>query len=325
LRENAQGVLLFCGLSVGGNFIMLTALWLPLSLVAGFLQIVRNAAQRGLSDEAGPWGATLVRFLFGLPFALAFLGLAWWLTPPVAVHFSLSLFAILAMGATAQVCATAALIASMRASSFALGSTFQHMSLPLAALFGAVFLGDHLGAWAWTGIGVATLGLLVASWPNGGLAGGLLAGPGGFEAGAFGLMSGACFAVSANAYRVCGMGIDPSSPFFSSSLTLVGAQTLQSLVLGAILFVFNRRAVTVLFADWKVSLIAGLAGAAASACWFAALTLAPAALVRAVNALVEAPAATIMGWVRFKERIDLRRGLGASLIVGGVLMGVLLH
>ena len=26
--------------------------------------------QRGLVGDAGPWGATLVRFLFGLPFAL---------------------------------------------------------------------------------------------------------------------------------------------------------------------------------------------------------------------------------------------------------------
>jgi drug/metabolite transporter (DMT)-like permease len=303
----------------------MNALWLPLALVAGFLQIVRNAAQRGLSDEAGPWGATLVRFLFGLPFALIFLGLIWVLAPPVAPTVSPKVFAILCAGATAQVCATAALMASMRASSFALGSTFQHMSLPLAALFGALFLGDQLAIWAWLGIGIATLGLLVASWPKGGFRAGLSAGPGAFKAGLFGLLSGACFAVSANSYRACGMEIDPTAPFFSSSVTLVLAQTLQSVVLGAILYVVDRRALNVLFGDLKTSLLAGFAGAAASACWFAALTLAPAALVRAVNALVEAPAATVMGWLKFKETLDVRRGVGAALIVGGVLMSVLLH
>jgi drug/metabolite transporter (DMT)-like permease len=302
---------------------MLSTLWLPLSLVAGFLQIVRNAAQRGLSDEAGPWGATLVRFLFGLPFAIVFLGLAWIFFPPIALSFSAKAAIFLPLGATAQVCATAALISAMRTSSFALGSTFQHMSLPLAAVFGGVFLGDHLGPIAWAGIGLATLGLLVASWPNGGFRAGLNAGPGAFAAGLYGLVSGACFAVSANAYRICGLEIDPNSPIVSSSITLVLAQTFQSVMLGGLLLVFDRRALRALFGDLRASLLAGFAGAAASACWFAALTLAPAALVRAVNALVEAPAATLMGWFKFKERVESRRLLGAGLIVVGVIATVL--
>jgi drug/metabolite transporter (DMT)-like permease len=239
-----------------------SALWLPLSLVAGFLQIVRNAAQRGLSDEAGPWGATLVRFLFGLPFAIIFLGIAWVLFPPNALNFSMKVAVFLPLGASAQVCATAALISAMRASSFALGSTFQHMSLPLAALFGVLFLGDHLGPLAWAGIGLATLGLLVASWPNGGLRAGLRAGPGAFQAGLYGLLSGACFAVSANAYRICGLEIDPSSPILSSSITLVLAQSFQSIVLGGILLIWDRRALRALFGDLRTCLIAGFAGAA---------------------------------------------------------------
>ena len=300
----------------------MTALWIPLSLVAGCLQIVRNAAQRGLSDEAGPWGATLVRVLFGLPFAIVFLALVWWLAPPIAPHFPIEIAVILPIGAAAQVCATAALIASMRASTFGLGSTFQHMSLPLAALFGAIFLGDVLGFWAWVGIGLASIGLLTASRPNGRLHVGLTAGPGAFKAGFFGLLSGACFAVSANAYRACGLAIDPLAPFFSSSVTLVLAQLLQSVVLGTILFIFDRRALDALFGDFRTSLLAGFTGAAASACWFAALTLAPAALVRAINALVEAPAATLVGWIKFKETIDARRSLGAGLIVLGVIMSV---
>ena len=45
-------------------------LWIALTIAAAPLQVARNALQRGLVEEAGPWGATLVRFLFGLPFAL---------------------------------------------------------------------------------------------------------------------------------------------------------------------------------------------------------------------------------------------------------------
>ena len=297
----------------------MNALWVPLALVAGFLQILRNAAQRSLSDQAGPWGATLVRFLYGLPFACLFLGLVWWLAPPLTFKIGSDFWFAAPLGATAQVCATAALIQAMRASSFGLGSTFQHMSLPLAAVVGVLFLGDRLSVWGWLGIWGATAGLLLASWPTKGIAGGIA----GFKAGFFGLASGACFAVSANCYRLCGLAIDPSAPFFSATFTLVCVQALQSLVLGGILLVFDRRALAALAADGRASWSAGFMGAAASACWFAALTLAPAALVRALNALVEAPAATLLGWIRFKETIDLRRAIGSALIVAGVVVCVL--
>ena len=46
-------------------------LWIMLTAAAAPLQVARNALQRGLVGDAGPWGATLVRFLFGLPFSLA--------------------------------------------------------------------------------------------------------------------------------------------------------------------------------------------------------------------------------------------------------------
>jgi hypothetical protein len=39
-------------------------LWIILTAAAAPLQVARNALQRGLVGDAGPWGATLVRFLF---------------------------------------------------------------------------------------------------------------------------------------------------------------------------------------------------------------------------------------------------------------------
>ena len=44
-------------------------LWIPITIWAAFAQTVRNAAQRHLTAELGTLGATLVRFLYGLPFA----------------------------------------------------------------------------------------------------------------------------------------------------------------------------------------------------------------------------------------------------------------
>ena len=48
-------------------------LWIPVTLWAALAQTLRNAAQRSLTEELGTLGATLVRFLYGLPFAIAWL------------------------------------------------------------------------------------------------------------------------------------------------------------------------------------------------------------------------------------------------------------
>jgi hypothetical protein len=63
-------------------------IWIPITLFAAAAQVARNAFQRGLLGDVGPWGATLVRFLFGLPFSLVFLAIAWMLTPAARPHFT---------------------------------------------------------------------------------------------------------------------------------------------------------------------------------------------------------------------------------------------
>ena len=48
-------------------------LWIALTVGAAFAQTFRNAAQRHLTATLGTLGATLVRFLYGLPFTLVWL------------------------------------------------------------------------------------------------------------------------------------------------------------------------------------------------------------------------------------------------------------
>ena len=50
-------------------------LWVLTTLIAAAAQTGRNAAQSGLTRSIGTLAATQVRFLFGLPFVLAFLAL----------------------------------------------------------------------------------------------------------------------------------------------------------------------------------------------------------------------------------------------------------
>ncbi|MFC3070676.1 DMT family transporter [Phenylobacterium soli] len=291
-------------------------LWIFMTAAAAPLQVARNALQRGLVGDAGPWGATLVRFLFGLPFSLAIFAIAATLAGRVAPSISPRFLLSVSLGAVAQMSATAALLVAMRRSGFAVATVMQQASLPLAAIGGWLLLGDALDAHAWIGIAVTSAGLTILSWPRReqmeGAGFGVL----------MGLASGAAFAVALNAYREAGRALEPAHPLYSATAAVCVAQTIQSLILVAALAVWRPGALRAVVQSWRQSLGAGFFGAAASACWFGALAMAPAGPVRAVG-VIEAPIAAAAGRRLFKEKLSLRQLLGGALAAGGVALTAL--
>jgi drug/metabolite transporter (DMT)-like permease len=287
--------------------------WIPVVVVGAAFQTARNAAQRSLVADAGPWGATLVRFLFGLPFAVAWFAAAsliWGQAAPADLHLStLALFA--SLGAFAQIIATAALLLAMRHSNFAVGAFFQQIALPITATVGFVF-GDRLGALAIAGVAVTSIGLLVMSWPKADAAG-----VRSWAAARYGLLSGAAFGISGNAFREASHAISESNPFYAAAATLVLVQALQSAGLVLFLAWRDRGALRAALSAWRVSAWAGFCGWAASACAFTALAMAPAALVRVV-AVVDMPFAAIASRSLFREALHARQIVGGLLIAAGV-------
>ncbi|WP_332772304.1 DMT family transporter [Phenylobacterium sp.] len=291
-------------------------LWILLTAAAAPLQVARNALQRGLVGDAGPWGATLVRFLFGLPFSLLIFAVVAFATPQAEPHLSWRFAIAVVAGAIAQVSATAALLMAMRHSGFAVATFMQQSSLPLAAIMGFLVFGDRMSPVQWQGLAAATAGLLILSWPKRDAATGVLSGS------LFGLASGLAFAVALNGYRQAGMALEPGHPIYSATASLCVAQALQSLVLGGILAATRPQALRSVMGTWRQSLGAGLCGTAASACWFSALALAPAGQVRAVG-VIEGPIAAAAGRRLFKERLSLRQIVGGTATGVGVVMTAL--
>jgi len=291
-------------------------LWIILTVAAAPLQVARNALQRGLVGDAGPWGATLVRFLFGLPFSIAIFTVAALLTPGASAHPSARFAVAVVLGAFAQMGATAALLVAMRQSGFAVATVMQQSSLPFAALIGWAMLGDHIGLRAWSGIGLTTLGLAILSWPRRDQVHGAAFGA------AMGLASGAAFAVALNAYRQAGLALEPAHAIYSATAAVCVAQAVQSVTLLTALAVWRPAALVAVARSWRPSLGAGFFGASASACWFAALALAPAGLVRAVG-VIEAPIAAATGRRLFKERLSARQLAGGALAAAGVVFTAL--
>ncbi len=292
-------------------------LWILLTAAAAPLQVARNSLQRGLMGDAGPWGATLVRFLFGLPFALMILGVATALTPEAAPHFSWRFVIAVSVGALLQVGGTGAFLVAMRRAGFAVATMTQQSSLLLAAVIGWAAFGDHLSGMAALGIALTTAGMALLSWPRADQVRGVGLGI------ALGLLAGAAFAVSLNGYRQASLALEPQFPIYSGVASVCVAQALQSVVLIVALAIYRPGALAVVVRSWRPSLGAGVFGAAASSCWFAALALAPSAgAVRAIG-VIEAPIAAAAGRTLFKERLTTRQIVAGVLAAVGVVMTAL--
>ena len=288
-------------------------LWIPITLGAASLQVARNAAQRGLLGEAGPWGATLVRFLFGLPFSVVFAGIAFVFSSHLALRVDAHFLIACAIGGLGQIGATAAMLVSMRRSSFTLGATFSQADIPLAALIGLA-LGEPLQAWQWAGLALVSAGLVGLGWPGRGVKD--------WTPALFGLAAGAGFALSSNAYRQAALALDPRHAVFSALATLVVVQAMQSVALAGWLAARDRNALRVVVLRWRSSMTAGLFGAMASSLWFIAFALSPAGPVRAVG-IAEVPFTALAARRLFAERLSSRQlVLAAAIVVGVVLAAV---
>lgn len=291
-------------------------LWIPATIAASIFQVGRNALQRGVMTSSGPWGATLVRFLFGLPFSLTFVAIGLLVTARPDPHWSGAFWLSAITGGGSQILATAALLNAMHRSGFAVGTALQQSSLPLAALLGLVIYHDRISGTAWLGVAITTIGLAALSWPSPRQIRASLAGA------MFGLTSGLFFGFSLNAFRHAALALDARHPVFAAIVSVAVVQAMQTLALIVFLSWRDRAALREVLRRWRPSLGAGLCGACASAGWFVALALSPAAPVRALG-IIEAPIAAIAGHRFFREALNVRQIVAGTAIVIGVLLTTL--
>lgn len=291
-------------------------LWIVLTVWAAFAQTLRNTAQRSLTASLGTLGATLVRFLYGLPFALAWLAIvhAWGAEPLPAPGWAF--LGWVTLGAVAQIAATAFLLAAMEARSFALGVAYSKTELLQIAVFGLAFLGDPLSPPALLAVACGTLGVLLLSpadpqRPFAALLTGLATRPA-----LLGLASGAGFAFAAVGYRGAALALDGSF-LMNAATALAAAQLIQTALLGGWLLWKTPAVVGATFRLWRPSLFAGFMGAAASVGWFSAFALQPAAHVRTLG-LVEMLFSYAVSRKLFRERMTGLELAGMAFLAAGI-------
>jgi drug/metabolite transporter (DMT)-like permease len=294
-------------------------LWVPIVLWAALAQTARNAAQRSLVAQAGTLGATLARFLYGIPFAAAWVVLLH-LVPATAAalpSFGWGYFGWLLLGALGQLAATAFLLAAMKQRNFVVGVAYSKTDALQVALFGSLFLHELPGVVTMAAIALATAGVVMLSLPQKTAA---LEGRAWTSGAAwYGLASGAGFALSAVGYRGAALQLPDSSPWIAGAWGVLLAQSIQTLLLGGWLAWRARPALAATATAWRVSTVAGAAVALASIGWFTAFALTTAANVRTLG-MVEVVFSYLVSRRLLREKLATLEQAGLALVVTGLLV-----
>ncbi|MBJ3777888.1 EamA family transporter [Acuticoccus mangrovi] len=287
-------------------------LWVLATVSASAAQTARNVMQRHLTASLGTLGATLVRFLYGLPFAIAFLIIVVNVTGEAVPSPSLFYVGQVALASACQIAGTALMLASMRITTFSITVAYMKTEPIQVAVFGFLILGDRLSTLGVVGIVVATVGVIVMSQVRGAS----LARSGALRPALFGLASAAAFACASVGFRGAILSLGDASNFVRATTTLVWAQAIQSAMLIGWLAVTNRGVIVATIAAWRQSLFAGAMGALATQFWFLGFSLTSTANVRTLG-LVEVLFAHVVSR-RLAEATTPRQIFGMILVVAGV-------
>jgi drug/metabolite transporter (DMT)-like permease len=285
-------------------------LWVAFTVIAAIGQTARNAMQRELTGIVGTFGATLVRFLFGLPFGILFLvGAVYGFATPLP-HVGTAFLAWNALAAVSQIAGTALMLRAMNERSFVVATAYLKTEPVLVALFGLVFLGDRLMPQSVFAILIATAGVMMMSWTRGAVVAPM-------RPLMFGIGAAALFGISAVGFRGAILSLTTSSFVIAAAFSLAVALAIQTALLCVYLLLFDRKSLIAVLQEWQPSLFAGFVGAAGSQFWFLAFALTSAANVRTL-ALIEVLFAQIVSRRLFDQKSSPREIAGILLTVAGI-------
>jgi drug/metabolite transporter (DMT)-like permease len=293
-------------------------LWVPMTIAAAFLQNIRSVLQRKLKDHMGASGATLVRFLYGIPIALIIVTLlhvqGGFALPKLNAQFA---FWVL-IGSLSQITAQVLLLIAFGERNFTAATAYSRTEPVHAALIGFAALGELPGLNDALAIGLAVLGVMVISMARETLSVSRLFAAMTSRGALYGLASGALFGLAAVSYRAASTAINGPGALMQASVTLLAAVLVQSALLIAFMAWKKRAELGAVIRLWRPGLAVGAVGATASFLWFAAMTLQQAAIVKALGQ-IEMVFTYVATLFVFRESVNAREIIGCLLIIAGIV------
>src|ERR1700712_5740336 len=174
----------------------IATLWIPFTITAALGQVARNAMQLSRTGPLGTWGATTIRFLFGFPFSVIFFVVVLAVTGDPIPWPTAAFWPWLLLGALSQIIATGMMLLAMNDRSFVVTTAYLKTEAIQTAIFGFIFLGDHLTVLKVIAILIATIGVIITALRPGGDRNFASLKPT-----IIGLVAAACFALSAIGFR----------------------------------------------------------------------------------------------------------------------------
>ncbi len=288
-------------------------LWIPLTLGAAVMQTVRTAGQKRLSEGVSNLMATLTRFLFGLPFALAYLGALMtfqgWVPPSIGSEFIIFTF----IAAVSQIIGTILLIQMFSYRNFTVGTAYARTESFLTAVLGALFFSEIISLPGWLAISTSIVGMVLITLARGnGVEGGLL-GQLFTPIAGMGVTSGLGFALAALSLRRASLSLGDPNFLATAALTLVAVIAIETVLLGAVIAFRDPKQFAVMRGKLRIGTFIGATSMLGSVGWFTAMTLEQASYVRAFGQ-IEFVFAMLVSTRLFREKYTGKELAGIALI-----------
>lgn len=293
-------------------------IWIAFTLFAALMQAVRTAGQKKIAKYITPMATTLVRYLFGLPFAIIYL---YYINLDVG-YFDLQLilgqhhFFIYAIAAAiAQIMATVWLVRVLSYKNFAVGTSFAKTEAIQTAILGAVFFSAYLSVFGWIAVVLGVLGILVVSVPDKGK-------PIEKATVIYGVLSGIAFALTSLWIREASLSLGDNL-MFNAAFTLVFMVSLQTIICLVYIFYKQRDQLSILKQHIPLAFFVGVTSALGSIGWFTAMTYHNAAIVKSLGQ-IEFVFTLLITYFFFNEKISVKEYIGMGLILSSVLILLLM-
>jgi drug/metabolite transporter (DMT)-like permease len=292
-------------------------LWIYFTLLAAFMQAIRTAGQKQLTQHLNAMATTGVRYIYALPFAWLYL---WWVADYRALEIpSLNTqflqYALIAC--VMQIIGTVCLVAAFKYRNFAVATSLAKTEAIQVAVVGALLFSASLSYMGWFSVIIGVVGILLVSKVKFTFKD-VLQNPGA----GFGLASGLCLAITTLLVRESSLALN-SDLLLSAAVTLTFMITVQSLISIVYVYCQDKQQITNMFNQWRLCLFVGLTSVIGSIGWFTAMSFQQAAYVKALGQ-VEFFITLFITYRIFKEKISATEYLGMLLIVISVLVLLLL-
>ena len=294
-------------------------LWVLITVLAAFSQNLRSAYQKKLQNNLSDIGATYVRFLFGLPFAIIYFFIFFYNFEIKVNYLSDKFILFCFVGGIAQIIATFLLLKIFNYKNFAVGTSYSKTEPIQAFIFSFIILNETISYIGMLGIILGVLGVLCISYKtnNNNIK------PYSKYSIYLGLLSGAFFGVSAVMFRGASLSLNIDNLLYSSGFTLLVVLFIQTISLGFYIIITDYKQIKLSFNNIKDSIIVGFFGALASIFWFYAMSIQNVAYVRALGQ-IELLFTILMTLFYFKEKIMIREIIGICFILMGITVIIMI-